>query len=132
MNTVKWILQILIAFAFLFGAGYRLVTPYETLMVTEGTFWVEDLSPIQVQLISVLEILGAIGLIVPMFVSKYRFFVPLAALGLTLTMVGAAALHISRGEPMILNLVFFLLCLAIVYLRWDFMKKPESKTEHQP
>jgi uncharacterized membrane protein YphA (DoxX/SURF4 family) len=86
---------------------------------------VEDLSPLIIQLISVLEILGAIGLIAPMFVPKYRIFVPLAALGLALTMIVAMFLHISRGESFIPNVAFLVLNLAVVFLRKDFFKKAD-------
>ncbi len=130
MNTVKWILQVIIALAFLTGASYRLFTPYEELMVTEGTYWVEDLSSTQVKVISILEILGAIGVILPMFVSRFKYFVPLAAIGLALTMIGASTLHLMRGEPVIVNVVIFLICGAIAYFRWDLMKMPGSKSEH--
>ena len=49
-------------------------------------------------MIGILEVLGAIGLIVPSILKFKPALTPLAALGLLLTMICAAILHISIGE----------------------------------
>ncbi|MEQ8471736.1 MAG: DoxX family protein [Marinoscillum sp.] len=123
MNILAWILQVLIAGSFLLSAGFRLITPYETLITMEGVEWANDLSAVQVKIIAVLEILGAIGLILPMFIKRFRFLVPTAALGLALTMVGASYLHICRGEPIIVNAVLFALTLTIAFLRRGYFSR---------
>lgn len=120
MNILSWILQILIAASFLLGAGFRLVTPYETLIAMKGMEWANDLSSIQVKLIAVIEIVGALGLILPMFIRKFRFLVPTAAIGLAITMLVASFLHLSRGEPIIVNAVLLFLNLAIAFIRRNY------------
>jgi uncharacterized membrane protein len=63
MNVVLWILAALLAVAFLFSGITKLTQPREKLAVRMG--WVEDFSPRTVKVIGVLEVLAAIGLILP-------------------------------------------------------------------
>ncbi len=133
MKIVKWIVQGFLALSFFAGAGFRLVSSYEDLQQIEGMGWVNDLSPLQVKIIALLEVLGAIGLIVPMFVRKVKFLVPLAAIGLALTMIGAAILHISRDEPIYVNLWLFALAVLVAYWRKDLLGSGEKlgESSHQ-
>jgi hypothetical protein len=123
MKVVKWIVQILLAVAFLAAGGTKLFTPYAELMATDGMAWVGDFSSTQIKIIALLEVLGAIGLIVPMFIPKMRMLVPIAAIGLALTMIGAAITHIGRGEPFVPNIVLFLLAVLVFWWRKDLLKK---------
>jgi hypothetical protein len=125
MKVVKWIVQVFVAVAFLIAGGVKLITPYDELAMQEGMTWVGDVSRTQIMIISLLEVLGAIGLIVPMFVKKFQMLVPLAALGLALTMVAAAIFHIVRGEPFIPNIVLFLPAALTFWWRRDLLKKGE-------
>ena len=96
MNVVLWIIAGLLALAFL-GAGLtKLVQPKEKLAATMG--WVDDFSPGTVKLIGGLEVLAAIGLVLPAALDVVPVLVPLAAVGLVALMVGAAITHARRGE----------------------------------
>lgn len=122
MKILTWIVQILAAIAFL-GAGLmKLFTPYADLIADPNTAWAEDFSSTQIKIIAILEVLGAIGLILPMILNKYKVLVPISAIGLALTMVGAMVTHLGRGESVIPNVVLLILTLAIVWLRRDFFK----------
>lgn len=122
MKILIWIVQILAAIAFL-GAGLmKLFTPYADLIADPNTAWAEDFSSTQIKIIAILEVLGAIGLILPMILNKYKVLVPISAIGLALTMVGAMVTHLGRGESVIPNVVLLILTLAIVWLRRDFFK----------
>jgi hypothetical protein len=48
--------------------------------------------------IGLLEVLGALGLILPGALGIAPMLVPVAAMGLAVTMVGAIATHLRRGE----------------------------------
>jgi hypothetical protein len=86
-------------------------------LVDAGVPWVADVSPAFVKSIGVLEILAAIGLIVPALTGIAPVFVPLAAVGLVLVMLGAAALHARRKE--IPNIFIALTILAFaVFVAW--------------
>jgi uncharacterized membrane protein YphA (DoxX/SURF4 family) len=59
MNVVIWVLQILLALAFLAAGLTKLTQPRRKLATTMG--WVEDFSDPGVRAIGALEILGALG-----------------------------------------------------------------------
>ena len=118
MNVVLWILAGLLAVAFL-GAGLtKLTQPKEKLAATMG--WVEDFSPGTVKLIGALEVLAAIGLILPAAFDVVPVLVPLAAVGLVALMIGAALTHARRREiPLIVvNLVLLALAAVVVWGRF--------------
>ena len=118
MNVVLWIIAGLLALAFL-GAGLtKLVQPREKLATTMG--WVDDFSPGTVKLIGALEVLAAIGLVLPAALDVVPVLVPLAAVGLVALMLGAAFTHARRGEtPMIaINVVLLLLAAVVVWGRF--------------
>jgi uncharacterized membrane protein YphA (DoxX/SURF4 family) len=118
MNVVLWIIAGVLAVAF-FAAGLtKLTQPKEKLAATMG--WVEDFSPGMVKLIGALEVLAAIGLILPAALDIVPVLVPLAAVGLVALMVGAAITHARRKEaPMIaINLVLLLLAAVVIWGRF--------------
>jgi len=122
MKIVIWIVQILVVIAFL-GAGLmKLITPYPELVSNPNMGWVGDFSATQIKIIAVLEILGAVGLILPMILNKFKILVPVAAIGLALTMIGAIITHIGRNEPIAVNLVLLVLASLTAWWRKGFIK----------
>ena len=112
MNVVIWVLQILLALAFLAAGLTKLSRPRQQLATTMG--WVEDFSDPGMRAIGALEVLGALGLLVPAVTGVATVLVPIAAVGLAVLMVGAAATHRRRGELPMLGLNAVLLVLAVV------------------
>ena len=96
MNTAIWIVQILAALAFAVSGFSKATQPKEKLLTNMK--WVEDFSPNTIKGIGILEMLGAIGLIVPALTGILPILTPLAGVGLALVMLGAAYTHIRRGE----------------------------------
>lgn len=117
MNIVLWIVQGLLAVAFLMAGGMKLMQPKEKL--AEKMAWVEDFSQNTIRGIGILEILGAIGLILPWALTIFPILTGLAAIGLVLTMLGAARTHLRRGETQMLvpNAVLGLLAAFVAYGR---------------
>ena len=118
MDVVLWIIAGLLALAFL-GAGLtKLAQPKEKLAQTMG--WVEDFPPGVVKLIGALEVLAAVGVILPAAIDVVPVLVPLAAVGLIALMLGAAITHGRRREtPMIaVNLVLLALAAVVVWGRF--------------
>lgn len=118
MNTVLWILQIVLAAAFgLAGIG-KLTQPKEKLQERMG--WVEDYSANTVKLIGTAELLAAIGLILPAATGILPWLTPLAALGLVVIMVLAIPVHLRRHEtPMVVvNVVLALLAAFVAWQRF--------------
>ena len=106
MNTVLWILQIVLAAAFGFAGIGKLTQPKEKLQDRMG--WVEDYSANTVKLIGAAELLAAIWL------------TPLAALGLVVIMVLAIPVHLRRHETqnVVVNVVLALLAAFVAWQRF--------------
>ncbi len=119
MNIALWIVQILLALVFLM-AGILKTTQTKKALLERGLDWVEDFSTGAVRTIGVLELLGAIGLILPALTGILPWLTPLAATGLMLTMIGAAIVHIRRKEyqGIIFNAVLFLMAAFVAYGRF--------------
>jgi uncharacterized membrane protein YphA (DoxX/SURF4 family) len=118
MNIVLWVVQILLALAFVMAGVMKSTQPTEKLATNMG--WVNDVGPRSVRLIGILEILGAIGLILPAVTGIWSWLTPVAAIGLVLTMVGAMITHGRRGEfsGIGVNLVLLALALFVVVGRF--------------
>ena len=118
MDTVLWVVQGLLALAFLMAGVMKATQPREKLAANMG--WVNDFAPNTVKLIGGLDFLAAVGLILPMLTGILPALTPLAAAGLVLTMLGAMLVHMRRQEyPMIVaNLVLLALAVFVVYGRF--------------
>lgn len=123
MNIALWVLAGVLALIFCAGGTQKLVQPKEKLAAS-GFDFVEDFSPGTVKMIGVLEILAAIGLIAPATFDIVPVMVPIAAVGLSVLMVGAAVVHGRRGESkaIVVNLAFLTLAVALAIGRFG----PES------
>ena len=97
MDTVLWIVQILLAGLFLITGLTKLTQP--RLKMAAGPMrWAADTTDRQFRAIGLLEVLGALGLILPSALGIAPGLLPLAAFGLALTMVGAIATHVRYKE----------------------------------
>jgi uncharacterized membrane protein YphA (DoxX/SURF4 family) len=113
MNLALWIIAIVLAVAFAGSGLMKLVVPKDKL-VTAGQGWAQDYSQTNIRLIGLVEILGAVGLVLPAAVHIAPILVPLAAVGLALVMVGAIVVHARRKEPMNIAVNVVLIALAVV------------------
>jgi len=118
VSIFLWILQGLLAVAFLASGFMKAATPYAQLVADPRMAWVQDFSAGFIQFIGVAEILGGVGLLVPSLTRIQPRLTPLAAAGLVLIMLGAAGTHLRRGEPFIINLVLAALAAVVVWGRW--------------
>jgi uncharacterized membrane protein YphA (DoxX/SURF4 family) len=115
MNVTLWIIAGLLAAGFLFSGFYKLMLTPEK--YAEAQPWALDAPAWLPRTIGVLEVLGAIGVVLPAAVDVAPGLVPVAATGLALTMAGAVVLHLRRKEyPALAPSATFLL-LAVV-LAW--------------
>lgn len=117
MNVVLWIVQGLLALAFLGAGGMKLVRPKEAL-VTSGFGWASDFADSHVKLIGAAEVLGAIGLILPQLTGIAPVLTPIAALGLAIAMAGAVVVHVRRKEQFVAPLVLGVLALLVAIMRF--------------
>lgn len=110
MNIALWIVQGLLAVIFLM-AGFMKVSQSKEKMA-ERVAWVEDFSLNTIRAIGIAEIFGALGLILPAATGILPWLTPVAAIGLVLTMIGAAITHARRGENSMIGMNVMLLLLA--------------------
>jgi uncharacterized membrane protein YphA (DoxX/SURF4 family) len=116
MNLALWIVAGVLAASFAGSGLMKLVVPKDKL-VSSGQGWAQDVTPTNIRLIGVVELLGAAGLILPAVTHIAPVLVPLAAIGLALVMVGAAVVHARRNEPVNIGVNAVLLALA-VFVAW--------------
>ena len=116
MNIILWIAQGLLALAFTAAGLMKLTQPIDAMR--EKMPFVDDLGVGAIRLIGLLELLGAIGVVLPWLLGVAPWLTPLAALGLALTMAGAAVVHLRRHEPVVVNAVLFALAVFVAWGRW--------------
>jgi uncharacterized membrane protein len=112
VNVFLWVLQAALATAFGLAGVMKSTQPKEKLRPKLP--WVRDFTPAQIRLIGVVELLGALGLILPAVTGIAPILTPLAAAGLAITMIGAAITHARRKEPSGIAVNVVLLALAVV------------------
>lgn len=118
MNVILWIVAIVLAAAFAMAGLMKLSQPKEKL--AEKMAWVEDFSPSTIKFIGAVEILGALGLVLPAATGIATVLTPLAATGLAIVMVLAALVHARRKEQQLIgvNVVLFVLAAFVAVMRF--------------
>jgi len=114
MNIALWIVAGVLAAVFAAAGTTKLVRSRADLEAQMG--WVADFSDGQVKAIGALEVLGAVGLILPAVLDIAPVLVPIAATGLALLMVGAAVVHLRRGDPTAAVVPSLVLALASAFV----------------
>lgn len=110
MKVTYWIVVALLALFYLYAGGIKVVRSQDQLRPMMG--WI-DVVPLRlVRTIGVLEVLGALGLVLPPLTGIAPGLALAAAVGLVLIQVGGITLHLSRGEAKLIRLNIALLALA--------------------
>jgi hypothetical protein len=113
LNVALWIVQGVLA-AFFGAGGVVKATRDRKRLFDDGMTWVEDFSAGGVKAIAVLEVLAAIGLILPAVTGIAPVLTPMAAVGLGLLMAGAAVVHFRRGEIPYIGVTLALMAVALL------------------
>ncbi len=120
MNIALWIVQGLLTLLFLM-AGLMKVSKSKDEIKEKGgkqMNWIDDVSDNTIKLIGIVEILAAIGLILPQLTGILPWLTPLAAVGLVLTMIGAMIVNMRNQITIIKNIVLLLLAAFVAYGRF--------------
>ncbi|MDN3242653.1 DoxX family protein [Glycomyces tritici] len=96
MNVLLWILQIMLAAAFLLAGTMKATQPKDKLAPKMA--WVNDFSTGTVKLVGITQLAAALGLVLPALTGIAVILTPLAAVGLGLIMVLAAIYHLRKRE----------------------------------
>lgn len=116
MNIVLWVLAGVLAVTF-FASGLSKVVGQREAMIAK-TPYVEDFPQGAVRLIGVVEMLGALGLVLPALLDVAPVLVPVAAIGLAAVMLGAVVVHLRRGEGAASAAPALVLAVLAVVLAW--------------
>jgi hypothetical protein len=112
MRTAYWIVAALLAVLYLYSGALKILRSKDQLRPMMG--WVDAMPLRGVRTIGTLEVLGALGLILPPLTGIAPGLAFAAAIGFVFIQVGALALHVSRGEMKVIGLNIGLLALAVV------------------
>ena len=115
MLIALWILNGLLALVFL-GAGFMKLARPKDALASSGMAYVEDFSATQVKLIGLVEVIGAVGLILPLLLNVAPVLTPIAAVGLAITMLVATVVHVRRHEKPVPTVVLAVLAIASAIL----------------
>ena len=121
MDLALWIVAGLLAAAYLFAGGSKLIISREKIAtMSTSARWVEDFSAGSVKAIGAVEVLAALGLVLPAALDIAPVLVPLAALGLVMIMVGAVITRIRRHEfkSMVADLTYLVLAGFVAWGRF--------------
>ena len=136
MKRALWIAAGLLATVALTSSISKLFVPKEKLAAAPGGAWTKDASVGFVKTLGTLELLAAVGLILPAAVGIAPVLVPVTAVCWMLLMVGAMFTHARRGESKFvgLTLSYFLLAAFIAwgrFGRWSFTGLPAATRSHR-
>ncbi len=121
MHIALWIVQALLAFAFLMAGGMKMAAPMSELLANGMTF-VEHTPEGVVRFIGLSEFLGALGLILPSALRIQPKLTPIAAGLLAVVMVLGAGTHVVLGEFAALGAPIFLGGLS-AFVAWGRTSK---------
>lgn len=118
-----WVVQALLAIGFGMAGAMKLATPYAELAAQQP--WAKQTPEALVTFIGVVEVLGALGVILPAATRIQPWLTPLASAGFVVIMILGGMLHISIGEPAIPNVALGLLAAFVAWGR--FKRAPIAK-----
>ncbi|MEE4544835.1 DoxX family protein [Streptomyces sp. V4-01] len=115
MNVAYWIVAGLLALFYLYGGGLKIVRSREQLRPMMA--WVDGMPMPAVRTIGLLELLGAIGLVLPPLTGVAPWLAAVAAGGFVLLQVGAIRVHLGLGDRQVaLNVALVLTAAVTVWL----------------
>ncbi|MEQ1900944.1 MAG: DoxX family protein [Devosia sp.] len=115
LNFYLWAAQGLLAALFGMAGAMKAFRPIPDL--SKSIDWAAEFPVPLTRFIGISELLGAIGLILPIATGILPGLTPLAAIGLAVIQVLAIGFHVRRGEMQIVPANFVLLALA-VFVAW--------------
>ena len=121
-NLPLWVAQVFLAAMFAI-AGFLKISQSPEAMAAMGWHWALSMPPAFIVTLGVLELLGAIGIILPALTRILPLLTPAAAAGMVLTQLGAIALHASRGETAETIWFNLLLLAAALFVLWGRTRK---------
>ncbi|MEI9920377.1 MAG: DoxX family protein [Bacteroidota bacterium] len=114
MNILLWIAQLLLSSSLLWSVYMKLIYPSDQLAVMWP--WTAS-NPMLVKVTAVVDLLAAIGLILPALLRIQPKLTIYAAYGVVALMIAACIFHILRGEGSLIGINIFFMALAL-FIAW--------------
>jgi hypothetical protein len=116
-----WTAQVLLSITLLWAGSVKLFQPIEQLKTRWS--WTGEVSSNFVKLTGVIDLLGAIGVLLPALLRFKPILTPIAAVGIILLMISASIFHISRGEASQIgfNIIFATIAAFVAYGRFKLI-----------
>ena len=102
-------LQLVLCVIFLYFGMLKMFLPIEK--IEKKVTWAHDYSVAKLKFFGFLEVIGALGLILPYQLGVLPILTPMAATGLAMVMAGAGMVHLRRDE---INMIF--LNILIIFM----------------
>lgn len=114
LSIITWVLSGLVAVLFLMAGTMKVLKPHNA---DKPMPTLSDYSEGQVRLLGVAEIVGAIGLILPVLTGILPWVTVVAGLGLAAIQFLAIFAHRRHNENFTMNIIVMVMALVVVVLR---------------
>ncbi|MFI7384005.1 DoxX family protein [Streptomyces sp. NPDC049813] len=111
MHLAYWVVATLLALFYFYGGALKLARSRDQLRPMMA--WVDALPMAAVRAIGALEVLGALGLLLPPLTGTAPWLACAAALGFTLLQCGATAVHLRMGDRQVALNIALLVTAAV-------------------
>lgn len=120
MHITAWIVQILLAATLVWAGVMKLTEPISKLAAMWP--WTGQVPEALVRYTGLVDLLGAVGLLLPALLRIQPRLTPIAAIGIVLLMTVASVFHVARGETTSIgfNIV---VALFSAFVAWSRLKK---------
>jgi hypothetical protein len=120
VNVGLWIATGLLAVVAFVGGVSKAFVPKEKLAAHSGGEWVEDVDVRFVKALGALELLAAVGLVLPAVLDIAAVMVPVTAVCWVLLMIGAMVTHGRLGQVkfVMVNTVYLAIAVFIAWGRF--------------
>ena len=124
MNRLLWVLQVLLALAFL-AHGLFVLFPPESMIEQMNA----SMSPAFRMFLGVAEVVAAVGLTLPGMTGIQPWWTQWAALGIMIVMISATIFHVMRNEisSAVTTLVLLVMATYVAYMRWKVLPIVERR-----
>lgn len=120
-NILLWIAQILLSASLIWAACLKLFQPIAQLQTMWP--WTGEVSLQLVRFTGIIDLLGALGVLLPALFRFKAILTPIAATGIVLLMISAGIFHVCRGEAsqVWFNAVFGAIAAFVAYGRFKIV-----------